>query len=575
MNKKRKILTKVIIITLVVLIVVGGIVAFAVKKKQSDSLVKVIPINEANDMFSSENLGSMLFLGNLKEGSVQKINVKSDLEIKEVKVEEGDMVNKGDILLEYDTDSLNLNVAQYQTMVGVLTNSIKIAENDLLVLKGLIPAENAPENPPVQEPSVDIAPVVECEKSITEKTLPLTGDGSEIAPFVFNVTPDCVISKEYMEFLAGEKLVSDTSATENAQQTRKNSKSAIFHIYNNRGAMLYSWFVDGAEIKENDIKDWRCDKGVVFSEFDNIQVEQGANTFAIFVAYNNSTQNSEMPDYDEFISEDYSEDFGDIENIGGSISADDNYVYTKAEIQEMINAKNEEISGLNYQKRQAEIDLKQAEKTLEVGNETATISGKVTFVAKSEKEAIEKGAYITVVNDSVTSVVTAISENDLMNIEVGAKAEISSEKVDNSVMGVVTDISDEISTKIYQDVYDGVYDDTSVYYDVTIELEDKLDVEATDDVLISINTKDSEGAFYLETMFIRTENGRHYVMVANEDNVLEKRYIEVGQKYFSVCYHILSGVTEDDRIALPYGKAVEGAKTVDATYDELFSGYLF
>lgn len=570
MNKKRKTKKRIIIFSIIALIIVGGIIGIIAKKKHSDSLVKVVSITELSQTFSSENLGKFFIYGNLKEGSVQKLNVKEDLEIKEIKVKEGDIVNKGDVLVEYNTDSLNLSLAQCQTTLSILTNSIKIAENELVILKGLIPAEDAS----VQEPTIELLPTVECEKHITTQTLPLTGDGSENSPFVFNVTPDCVVAKEYMQFLAGDKVEPATSATESTQPTKANSKSAIFHIYNNDSVMLYSWLVDGAALAENDIEDWRCDSGVIITEYGDIQIAQGSNLFATLVTNGNFLQNSEMPDFDELLENLPQENIGDEENFDSGISADDNYVFTKAEIQEMISAKNEEISELKFSMRQAEIDLKQAEKTFNVGTENANISGKVTFVAKSEKEALEKGSYITIVNDTATSVVSAVSENDLLSIEIGAEITAINENTNDKVTGRVTDIADEISTSISEDVF-GVYDDTVAYYDVTFELDEKLDVKTSDSVLISINTNTDENAFYLQTMFLRTENGKHYVMVANENNVLEKRYVTTGQNYFSIACQIIDGITEEDRIALPYGRAVEGAPTTDATYEQLFSGYLF
>ncbi len=563
MSKKRKLTKKIIIISLVAVVVVGGIAGIIAKKKYSDSFVKVVPAYEINQMYGSDSLGDLMLYGNLKEGSVQSVTVKQDLEIKEIKVKEGDTVKKGDVLVEYNVDSLKLSVAQCQTNIGVLSNSIKIAENELTTLKGLIPAENAPE----QAPSSDASVSVECENNITEKTVPLAGDGSENSPFIFNATTDCVVSKQYMQFLAGDKVEADTTANSNTQRT--NSKYAIFHIYNNNGVMLYSWLVDGSKLTESDIKDWNCNNGVTVSDDGNIQIEQGVNLFAMLVAYSDLEQSFEMPDSDT-----NSDDFVNENNQGDTISSDDNYVYTKAQIQEMINQKNEELSALNYSMRQAEIDLKQAEKTLEVGNETASISGKVTYVANSKKDAEEKGAYMTIVNDSATSVVSTVSENDLEYLEVGAKAEVTDETYENTVMGTVTYISDEVSKNTSQNMMIEE-DDTATYYDITIELDDKLDIEENETVSINIDTNTTENTFFLDSIFVRNENGKHYVMVANENNVLEKRYVEVGQDYYSVALQILGGITEDDRIALPYGKAVEGAPTKDASFEEIQSGFLF
>ena len=76
-------------------------------------------------------------------------------------------------------------------------------------------------------------------------------------------------------------------------------------------------------------------------------------------------------------------------------------------------------------------------------------------------------------------------------------------------------------------------------------------------------------------MFVRAENGKYYVLVANENNVLEKRYIKTGKKYFSYSIQVLEGLSEEDRIALPYGMSTEGTPTIDVSYDSMYSGFIF
>ena len=83
----------------------------------------------------------------------------------------------------------------------------------------------------------------------------------------------------------------------------------------------------------------------------------------------------------------------------------------------------------------------------------------------------------------------------------------------------------------------------------------------------------SEGVVYLENAFIRKENGESYVLVRNDEGVLEKRIVELGDTSGGYMSQILSGISETDWIAFPYGKeAVEGAPAVEGTWDNLY-GY--
>lgn len=594
MNKrKRKFKKRMIIIPLLCVIVVGVIISAVVSKKHSDSVVKVVPASETGGMFDQSNVGKILIYGSLKKGSVQKVNVNSELSIDEVKVEKGDTVEKGEVLITYDTELLQLNVDSNQTQVDILTNKIKVAENELLTLRGLIPSENAPvvetpvvipENDDVVEE--DIPQVVEYEKQITEKTVPLSGDGSEMSPFIFNVGEDTVVKKQYMQYLAGEEVVDTATnatvptetATESAtEQTKKESKYAMFHIYNENGTLLYSWLVDGTKLEDKDIADWQCSKGVVITEDGSIQVNQGENLFATLVTYN--VNNSDEDLYSEYTESDISAQYEDIQNEmpadSGETVENQNYMYTQAELKDMISAKEDEIDGLKFNKRQAEIDLSNAKKDLENGNEVANISGTVTFVAQSSEEAIKEGAYVTIVNDTITNVVGSVSENDLPYLSVGmsvlAITDINGEECDGEIINIAEEASQS------EGGYDafGGYDDTVSYYDVTVELKEKVEIEEDESVTIIIDTNESTESVWIENAFVRSENGKSYVMVANENNVIEKRYVELGQSFYDMSIEVTSGLSADDRIALPYGKTVEGMPVVDTTYDELYMGFLF
>ncbi len=599
MGRKKRFKKRAIFIPLLILIVVGGAVGGIAYKKYTDSFAKVTSVAELTSMFSSDNMGMLYCQGILEDGSIQKVNVNSEFNIKNIKVEKGDTVEKGDLLVEYDTEFLQLGVDSCQTQIDMLDNRIKIAENELLTLKGLIPSENAPATQPSTQPQTeptdsnaepdnDMPEIPEYETTITNKTTPLAGDGSKDSPFIFNVGVEAVVKKDYMQYLAGDiaSATTPTSAPQNATQpTQINSKYAMFHIYGNE-VLLYSWLVDGTLLTENDIEDWYCSAGVEISENGNIQVAQGVNLFATLVTYNNLN----APVADDYYEDDSESILGEnisiddvlsqLENDGsftesnGEISANDNYVYTQSELQYMITSKNDELLQLNFEKRQAEIELKVAQDNLNHGGEVANIRGTVTFVATSADDAIKNGSYITIVNDSVSSVTATVSEKDLPNVKVGMKATVSVDFKETEYEGTIIEISNEISKNTGYDIF-GVTDETASYYDVTIELDDKLDIEENSDVVVMIDINSNQKSIWIETPFVRTENGKSYVLVANENNVLEKRYVKIGGRLYSYTVMITEGLSEDDRIALPYGNSTEGKPTKDVTYDEMYSGFFF
>ena len=80
---------------------------------------------------------------------------------------------------------------------------------------------------------------------------------------------------------------------------------------------------------------------------------------------------------------------------------------------------------------------------------------------------------------------------------------------------------------------------------------------------LSLSAQTDTDTFCIPKMYIREENGQSYVY-ADNNGVLEKRYITLGRSLSDGYYmEILDGLTLDDLIAFPYGKAAqEGVKTV-------------
>ena len=86
------------------------------------------------------------------------------------------------------------------------------------------------------------------------------------------------------------------------------------------------------------------------------------------------------------------------------------------------------------------------------------------------------------------------------------------------------------------------------------------------------SAEESGSSLYLESMFIRTDNGKSYVMARGEDGRLEQRWVQTGRDLWGSYTQIRGGLTTDDYVAFPYGRDVgEGARTVEATADELYN----
>lgn len=650
-KNKKKFKKRFVIIPIISIIIIGGIIAGVILKNNSNSLVKVVRVDEIQRMsyFSGDD-GGIYANGNLMKGSVQNVKSEGEVKVSDFKVKKGDNVKKGDVLLEYDIDSLKLNVETQKTQIDILSNNIKIAENQLAELKKVSPSEennSVSSKPQINNDEIDnteeettepfIEPDIEEEvfeypKLIDIKTEFQDGDGSESSPYVFYIGDDTIVSKEYMQYLSGietiekaterstskstEKSTISTEAptekttekiteksttsikapTEKATEEikRKNAKYALFNMCDENGNILYSWFVNGAEIENKDIKDWQPSESVVKDENGSMSIKQGINTFATLITYiqDKSSENEYKPyienngeNFDDSDISDYINDnvlpensFDNYDN--SNLDIPDEEIYTKEELNSKISEAENSINDLKFQKRQAEIDLKKAQKELEKGKEVAVMDGIVTYVSPLNKEHKDGDILVSVSNDNATKVVCALNENDINAIYLGAKATVSytENSGDNAVKegeetkeceGTVSSISDELSESAELDVSGDDFD----YYDVEIVLDENISTDSS--IYVTIDSVKDEDAICLENMFIRYENGKAYVMAANENNILEKRYVELGKNIFGAGFEIKSGIKNSDKIALPYGVAVDGATAIEVSYDEMYGNLLF
>ena len=79
-------------------------------------------------------------------------------------------------------------------------------------------------------------------------------------------------------------------------------------------------------------------------------------------------------------------------------------------------------------------------------------------------------------------------------------------------------------------------------------------------------------SLYLQSMFIREDNGKSYVMARGDDGRLEQRWVQTGRDLWGSYTQIRGGLTIDDYVAFPYGRdVVEGAHTQEATTDQLYN----
>ena len=553
-----------IVIPLIVL-AAGGAVFGWLKVKSSQKIIKVAAVSEAADQYYTDLSSSgETYYGQLRKGSYVNVKVSPELKIKSVNVKKGDTVKKGDVLISYDTHSLSDSVEDAELLVKTITNNMTIIDNELAVLKQLQPSENAPqeqeeeeEEPQTDSDETPDEPKSNYESRITPASVPLMGTGAAEDPFIYMAGQTSVVSRELIAQLYG--------------------KSAVFYVCSEDGAQLFAKLIDGTKIDPEKAEDYPLSDGVTITP-DGLIVFGGSSVdFASFITMSASPAPADqgeftLPEsyYDMDELPQLPEDAAAPENISAEITFDDHYKYSAQEIRDMIKAKEKEKADLDFQKRQAELNVKKAKKLAENGGETAAIDGKVTFVAKDINHLSESGAYMTITNDSGMSVTSTVGEFSLDKVSEGLPVKIMNFETGAEGTGVVTSIDTEPASQTSSDEYGSTSLESQ--YNFTVTLDSEMDIGAETEVQLTLNYDSETQGCIMPSSLIRSEGSRSYVLVKGEDGRLEKRYVTIGKREYEVVL-VTEGLSGDDMICFPYGKAHVGRETVDTDFDSMYYNY--
>lgn len=244
--------------------------------------------------------------------------------------------------------------------------------------------------------------------------------------------------------------------------------------------------------------------------------------------------------------------------------------YTAAELKQLRDEKAQEISDLKVSIKIAELEFKKMKSEAEDGTVKSTVTGTVKVV-RDPDEAYKNGeAVIEVSGGGGYYIEGAMSELELDSVKTGQTVQIDSWMTGTSCEGEIIEILSYPTTNSYS-WSDG--NNNVSYYPFRVFVDEDADLQEGDYVSITYQNQEQTGdSLYLENMFIRTENGKSYVYVKNEDGKLEKRDVQTGRDLWGSYTQILDGISIDDYVAFPYGKDVsDGVKTKDSTIDEFYS----
>lgn len=510
--KNKKVMKRVLVIAIVAAVAAGGI-GGGIYVQRSKMTAEVQSVADLNSGYWGDEVNSS---GLVTNDYSQTVEVSKDDEIKEVYVEEGQQVQKGDKLLALDTTVASLNLQGKELEVENLKNQITLAQNELKKLKNTKPYVE-PSEPVTSEPSTPDVPEMngDAYNYILWTAVPYNqneADGSAENPYRYLCTEDAYVTGSFFSQLSEAGL------------------HVVFEIRESNsvsGELLSEWEVDGSQIVVPDA-DTR------WSVADRTQLTEDTNI-----------SNTDTVD-----------DTGvDVADQGG---------YTQSELNDMIAEQEKKLKDLDLDKRKAELEVEKLKAQSSDGIIYANVTGTVKNLQDKDNLPTDGTPFMEIAGSEGLYVTGGISELLLDKVKPGQTVSVSSWESGTSCEAEITEIKNYPSTDVSS--YGGGNNNVS-YYPFVAYIEDSTGLRNGEYVDLNMTVSDEEdgASIYIFKGYVRSENGKSYVLKADENDRLVKQYVKTGKIIYGDTIEIKSGLTEDDRIAFPYGKtAKEGIRVVDS-----------
>ena len=593
-NKKKTIIT----VTAVVLVVVIGLgVWFGVSRGRSEP-VKVFAFNYVG---MTEYWGdSQESYGPVSTDKIQTVFLSSTQTVTEMKVAQGDMVKKGDVLMTFDTTLSDLQLERKRLEVEKLKLDLETAQKRLKDIQNMKPmsivtpddsddsedddsgkgvklsgsyqlSTNSDYDGSMAEkalicwlntaaavdnglleaarqkaeeyqnknyvPDPTEEPTVETTEETTETTTETTESPSE-KPSENPNPPENPGEGSSGENPGGEDGEnSSASAAENPDEKPTITVSDYYMVFKvTEGNMSL-----GNRLTWQGLHIYRQGGGFVFKFFDA----------------------SAVPDHSIITDDPDSTDPTDPD------MPDPGSGYTAAQLAQMRSEQEKKIKELGFKIKVAEADYKIKQAEMSDGNIYADFDGKVVSVLTEEEAKTQNQPVLKVSGGGGFYIQGSVSELDKDKLQIGQEVTVNDWNTGMTYPGKIVSMGDFPSDN---DSYYGSGNPNVSYYPFTVFVDETADLQAGMYANIQYSSAESENGIYLENPFIRTENGQSYVYVQGTGGKLEKRFVTTGKALWGSYTEIRSGLTADDLIAFPYGKNLKvGAPTVESDPSSLYS----
>jgi len=603
--KNKKLRKRLIILGVTAVVLAGAIIGTTqyIRYRNDQKTVEVMPMAYLTSNYWGDETSCQ---GNIVSDYIQEIYPDSSKSISEIFVAEGQQVSVGDKLLQYNREALELDVeakkiAQQQAQVRIeeaqrqlkklektkpysapsIVQPSKATPKPVVTPKPTPVPKPTPTPTPTPFPTPDVAVYSE----LTVDSVPYQGSGTAEDPYVFLCRDGFQLTPDFLRLLFGlgtgteptptpepvpeptsepaSEPISDSSpgpeesspptpdepapsAEDGTQPPESNLTSpfaAVFEVRehdSNYGKLLSSLSLDGTGLSGTVSLPGLLGGVTVATDLGSDAISDSADTSAATKAAATPKPTPEPDNYNHMN-------------------------YTRAELDQLIKEKKREITNLQHDMKQAQLDLDQANRALENSTVLSTVDGQVRTLIDIDTASAESRPFLVVSGAQQYYVNGTLNETLLGSVNIGDEVTVNSWMNGMTYTAQIVSISDYPAQGDYYYSYDSNPNSSSYEFTaVILDADDTIQSGTYVDITMNVNAAAGTDAFYLDKMYIREDDSGYYVMKAGKDNRLLKSYITVGKSIWGGQYlEIKSGVTLEDFVAFPYGPDVkEGVRAI-------------
>lgn len=502
--------------------------------------------------------------GMVTTDKLQKIYISQSQTVKKVWVKEGDSVKKGTALVSYDSTLTQATVERAKIDYDRQTENLEVMKNELELLKKAknketLEAEKTKLEAELQAEisRLDGAGGYDPEKAVVPGLVTPMAEGSgnsKDKPIYYYWLTNKPLSDEVLRNLLHGAEINRATPMDKTQ-TVSTYLVLVSRDKDKMGGMPTS-------------------RGLLITEtFTPNSTEQPVEGAPISGTVSISFRFCDLPEYIDpertYDSDKYKELTRKIAQIQELLESS----MTQLDLNKAILEKAQAVKEQEVNLKVAKLKLNKKLAELGDGNVYAEFDGTVKAVRDPDEAYNNSEAVVELSGGGGYYVTGTLSEMDLGSVQVGDSVSISSWMTGAACEGTIVSI-DDYPTSNGNNWGDG--NSNVSYYpfkvfvteDANLQPNDYVDIQYQKDT----SAEESGSSLYLQSMFIRTDNGKSYVMARGEDGRLEQRWVQTGRDLWGSYTQIRGGLTIDDYVAFPYGRdVVEGAHTQEATTDQLYN----